>query len=77
MEALSDLSLKEAGLFDGEKVGILLKKMRTVAHAGEVDEMALAGILSTQAIFRMFIDGFSIHPEARFPLTLMVDRRAA
>ena len=76
-EALSDRFLKEAGLFDGEKVGMLLKKMRTVSHAGEVDEMALAGILSTQVIFRKFIDGFSIHPETRFPLTLMVDRRSA
>ena len=76
-EALSDRFLKEAGLFDGKKVGMLLKKMRTVSHAGEVDEMALAGILSTQVIFRKFIDGFSIHPETRFPLTLMVDRRSA
>jgi asparagine synthase (glutamine-hydrolysing) len=76
-EELSDRSLKEAGLFDGEKVGMLLKKMRTVSHAGEVDEMALAGIFSTQVLFRKFIDGFSIHPETRFPLTLMVDRRSA
>jgi asparagine synthase (glutamine-hydrolysing) len=77
MEALSDRSLNEAGIFDGEKVGILLKKMRTVAHAGEVDEMSLAGILSTQEIIRLFINGFSTIAEARFPLTLVVDRRAA
>lgn len=76
-EAFSERSLKGAGLFDGEKVGMLLKKMQTASHTGEVDEMAFAGILSTQVIFHRFIDGFSTHSEPRFPLTLMVDRRAA
>ncbi|MGW8321568.1 MAG: asparagine synthase-related protein, partial [Thermodesulfobacteriota bacterium] len=76
-EMVSDHSLKEAGLFDGDKVAILLKKMRTVTHAGEVDEMALAGIISTQVLFRKFIRGISIDPATPFPLTLMVDRRSA
>jgi asparagine synthase (glutamine-hydrolysing) len=76
-DVLSDTSIEEAGLFHKSKVGRLLGKIRSAPHVGEVDDMALAGILSSQLLFRQFVDGVtdravvSIHP------SLVVDLRTS
>ena len=75
-EALSEQALREANLFDVSKVGMLRKKLESVPHASEVDEMALAGIVSSQLIYKKFVSRF---PAASFlPLspTLFIDRRS-
>lgn len=54
-DMLSERSLKEAGLFDVQKVKRLVSKLKAQQDAGEVDNMALAGILSSQAIYHQFI----------------------
>ncbi|MBS4034535.1 MAG: asparagine synthase (glutamine-hydrolyzing) [Ignavibacterium sp.] len=56
---LSYDSLTEAGLFDFKKVSLLLNKMNKFEKAGEVDNMALIGILSAQIIQEKFIKSFS------------------
>jgi asparagine synthase (glutamine-hydrolysing) len=55
---LSDRALTRANLFDVTKVKMLLKKLRSVSDPGEVDSMALVGILSSQILFDQFIENF-------------------
>jgi asparagine synthase (glutamine-hydrolysing) len=76
-DSLSSESLAAAGLFDGNKVEKLLNKLRKTNHATEVEGMALAGILSTQLLFRQFGTAFKCNlPHGVVP-TVFVDRRTA
>ncbi len=70
---LSPASVRDAGLFDPAKVEGLLKKMRRLAQASEVDGMAVAGILSAQIVHREFIESFS--PANPVAPGLFIDRR--
>jgi asparagine synthase (glutamine-hydrolysing) len=54
-ELLSSESLKSFDSFEPEKVNKLLEKFRTGTNISEMDNMALAGILSTQLINLLFI----------------------
>jgi asparagine synthase (glutamine-hydrolysing) len=58
-EYLSADCLKNSGLFDVKKVRLLETKIRKQANASEVDNMALAGILSTQIIHDQFVARFA------------------
>jgi asparagine synthase (glutamine-hydrolysing) len=75
-EALSEKSLKRAGLFDTGKVRKLLRKLQAVSSPSEIDNMALAGILSSQLIYHQFVEGlptkvgYSVCPNS------VVDRRS-
>jgi asparagine synthase (glutamine-hydrolysing) len=76
-QMLSGDSIRRAGLFDANKVGKLLEKLQAVENPGEIDSMALAGILSSQIIHQQFVEDF---PTRSFPALcpdLVVDRRAA
>ena len=64
-DLLSVGSLQAAGLFNPSAVGQLVAKARRVDHLSEMDDMALAGILSTQLLLHSFIQNFKISP----PLT--------
>jgi len=57
-DMFSDASLKDAGLFDIPRVRMLVKKLQSVDSPGEVDNMALVGILSTQLVVEQFIKNF-------------------
>lgn len=57
-EYCSEVSLKKSGLFDATKVVRLINKLEKSVAAGEFDEMALVGILSTQIIYKTFIENF-------------------
>ncbi|OQX94396.1 hypothetical protein B6I21_09490 [candidate division KSB1 bacterium 4572_119] len=54
-EMLSDNSLKLTGLFNRDKVPMLLNKLKKTAQPSEVDSMALVGILSSQIMYHQFI----------------------
>jgi asparagine synthase (glutamine-hydrolysing) len=54
-ETLSEKSVRDAGLFDPAKVDLLLKKLDRQEEPGELDNMALAGILSTQIVHDRFV----------------------
>jgi asparagine synthase (glutamine-hydrolysing) len=75
-ESLSAESLNEAGLFDAGKVAKLLQKARTVADLSEIDSMALAGVLSSQIIYRKFIQDFPARPGNSVSPALIVDKRS-
>ncbi|MBN1508845.1 MAG: asparagine synthase (glutamine-hydrolyzing) [Sedimentisphaerales bacterium] len=75
-ELLSEGAIKRLGFFDAAKVDKLLKKLQTAKNAGEIDSMALAGILSTQIIHQQFVEDFDAHSEPVVEPDLVVDRRA-
>ncbi len=54
-EILSGDNLKLFGLFNSEKVKLLITKIKSGQHISEVDQMAIAGIISTQLLYKMFI----------------------
>jgi len=55
-EILSESTLKSYGIFDPHKVKILINNTRIQQSVSEVDQMAIAGILSTQLLYKMFIN---------------------
>lgn len=57
-ELLSPEAVRETGYFDERIVSHLMKKASTMPTLGERDNMALAGILSTQLLHAQFIEGF-------------------
>ncbi|MCD4732465.1 MAG: hypothetical protein K8R74_17820, partial [Bacteroidales bacterium] len=54
-EMFSDKNIQDYGYFDHNKIGKLKEKFKSGNNISEVDNMALAGILSTQLIHSMFI----------------------
>ncbi|NVO19004.1 MAG: asparagine synthase (glutamine-hydrolyzing) [Bacteroidetes bacterium] len=54
-EILSEASIHATGLFDPGRVEQLVGKMREGKNISEVDQMAIAGILSTQLLHEQFI----------------------
>jgi asparagine synthase (glutamine-hydrolysing) len=57
-ELLSPHQIKRTGYFRPQLVEQLVKKVRTGRQVSESDDMALAGILSTQLLHHRFIDDF-------------------
>jgi len=60
-DLLSQESVKKGGYFDPKKVGLLVKKYRKpgIAFSSEFQNMAVAGILSTQILHDRFIQTFT------------------
>jgi len=57
-ELLSARSIKETGFFNPAAVSRLVEKIRLNNFVGETDDMALAGILSTQLVHSQFVSAF-------------------
>jgi len=57
-ELLSPASLKASGLFKARAVEHLVNKIQAGAAVGETDDMALAGLLSSQLVHELFICNF-------------------
>ncbi len=72
---LSPRSIAEAGLFDSAKVQKLVNKARVSPSLGEVDNMALAGIVSSQIIYHRFITNFPYKSPSLIAPRFFVDRR--
>ena len=54
---LSEDTLKSYGIFNPTKVMTLINNTRLQQSVSEIDQMAIAGILSTQLLHKMFIKG--------------------
>lgn len=54
-DMLSEDTLKSYGIFNPTKVGTLINNARLQQSVSEIDQMAIAGILSTQLLYKMFI----------------------
>jgi asparagine synthase (glutamine-hydrolysing) len=57
-DLLSPANIEAAGCFNPLAVTALVKKIERFGTLGETDDMALAGILSTQLVHEKFIDNF-------------------
>jgi asparagine synthase (glutamine-hydrolysing) len=58
-EYLSDLMLNRVGVFNSKSVGNLVLRLRNNSSMiSEIDNMALMGILSTQVLHELYINGF-------------------
>lgn len=58
-ELLAPDYVRNCGLFDPQKVALLHKKLTKGLISSAKDNMALVGILSTQALHKLFIDDYS------------------
>jgi asparagine synthase (glutamine-hydrolysing) len=65
-ELLSPEVIQAAGIFKPTAVSQLVRKLETGAPLGETDDMALAGILSTQLLDHLFVKNFR-RPEPLSP----------
>jgi asparagine synthase (glutamine-hydrolysing) len=61
-ELLSEEAIQRVGLFNGRKVNQMVSKLQSGAKVGETDDMALAGIISSQLLHHQFIDNFHLPP---------------
>lgn len=59
-ELLSPEVVAAAGYFDPQAVARLVKKCRRDALVSESEDMALAGVLSTQLVHRLFVEKFTV-----------------
>jgi asparagine synthase (glutamine-hydrolysing) len=57
-ELLSPAAIKASGLFKPDPIEGLVRKIQNGAGVGETDDMALAGILSTQLVHQLFVKNF-------------------
>ncbi len=57
-ELLSPESIRQTGLFNPNAVSQMVKKIESQAPIGETDDMALAGIISTQLLHHQFVAHF-------------------
>jgi len=64
-ELLSSERIRSTGLFKSEAVSSLVRKIDARSQIGETDDMALAGILSTQLVHHQFVASF----EKRAPVS--------
>jgi asparagine synthase (glutamine-hydrolysing) len=55
-ETLSEEHLIRSGVFNPESVQNLIKKLKSGKQISEVDNMALTGIISTQLLYRQFVE---------------------
>ena len=61
-DCLSPEAIAAAGYFNPQAVNSLVKKIERFGHLGETDDMALAGLLSTQLVHQQFIANFNPAP---------------
>jgi hypothetical protein len=59
---LSERALQNSGLFNPLAVTQLVRKAQSGMPLGEVDDMAIAGVLSAQLTHQIFIQGFDARP---------------
>jgi asparagine synthase (glutamine-hydrolysing) len=59
-EILSENRITEFGIFDPVKVQSLISKIKNTTNISEIDQMAIAGILSTQLLYKLFIKNIDV-----------------
>jgi asparagine synthase (glutamine-hydrolysing) len=72
---LSEKEINEAGIFNSAKVNMLLKKADKTENLSELDNMALAGIISTQFLHNDFIKTKKLNVPADYKFNTFIDKR--
>ena len=73
-ELLSEEKINQFGFFRFDRVKHLLKKASSGQDLSEMDDMAIAGILSTQLTEHLFCRSFQKRSETIWPNTKIIDR---
>lgn len=74
-DLMSNDAISDTGLFAERRVQALLSKLRTAGQASETESMALAGIISTQYLHRIFLRS-SCNQNYSCPLNVFIDKRS-
>jgi asparagine synthase (glutamine-hydrolysing) len=72
---LSEKEVSYAGVFDPDKVNLLMKKAERVETLSELDNMALAGIISTQFLHNDFINHKKLDVPDNYRFNTFIDKR--
>jgi asparagine synthase (glutamine-hydrolysing) len=75
-DALSEKKIREAGIFDPDKVGRLFRKLDSGESTSETEGMAISGILSTQLLAEEFVPGLPAAAGNDITWDVYVDKRA-
>lgn len=59
-ELLSESALQESGLFNPRAVAQLVRKAQSGLQLSEVDDMAIAGVISAQLVHQQFVKDFRV-----------------
>ena len=72
---LSEKEINEAGIFNSSRVDLLIKKARQTETLSELDNMALAGIISTQFLHNDFINYKKLNVPPDYTFNTFIDKR--
>jgi asparagine synthase (glutamine-hydrolysing) len=72
---LSEKEIKKAGVFNSAKVKLLIQKAERSQSLSELDNMALAGIISTQLLHNHFINYKKLNVPANYSFDTFIDKR--
>jgi asparagine synthase (glutamine-hydrolysing) len=72
-DILSDKSLDSFGIFDSKKVNSLKYNIQQKKIVSEIDQMAIVGILSTQLLYKMFIQDEIVTDTSRLKNYRLID----
>ncbi|HCY74487.1 MAG TPA: asparagine synthase (glutamine-hydrolyzing) [Ignavibacteriales bacterium] len=72
---LSEKEISHSGIFDSNKVNLLLKKALKAETLSELDNMALAGIISTQFLHNDFINYKRLNVPDDYRFNTFIDKR--
>jgi asparagine synthase (glutamine-hydrolysing) len=71
---LSENEIKKAGIFNPAKVELLIQKAERSQSVSELDNMALAGIISTQLLYNHFINYKKLNIPKDFSFNTFIDK---
>ena len=72
---LSEKEILEAGIFNPAKVKLLTQKAEKSQSLSELDNMAIAGILSTQILHNHFVDYKKLKLPSNYSFSTFIDKR--
>ncbi len=72
---LSKEEITKAGIFDNDKVNLLIQKAENNQTLSELDNMALAGIISTQLLHNHFVNYKKLRMPENFRFNILIDNR--
>ncbi|MBK7228617.1 MAG: asparagine synthase (glutamine-hydrolyzing) [Ignavibacteriales bacterium] len=72
---LSEKEISYAGVFNPDKVNLLMKKAERTEALSELDNMALAGIISTQFLHNDFINHKKLNVPDNYRFNTFIDKR--
>jgi len=72
---LSEKEINEAGVFNPAKVKLLIQKADRSQSLSELDNMAIAGIISTQFLHNHFINYKKLNVPAEYSFNTFIDKR--